>query len=320
MYSVIDALSAADNSLTQPGGGTPRPVPTGFPLLDGYLAGGLRSGELTLIGGPSGVGKTALVLQIARHAARSGGSAVFLSYQQETAVLLQRLIALEAGERHGLEGATLRQVRDAFLADGQGAGLAERLERVAGGTSALAALADYGERLLLHAPADADVVDIREVVSEARLRTGVPPLVVVDHLQGVSGFGERAGETAAGLRELARETGLPVLAVAVTDPIEDGSVRRRRTGHLRGAASSVSEPDLVLMLNEKVDAVARRHLVYDPRVGEEFGDWLVLTVEKNRSGPTGIGVQLRKRLEQSRFEPEAGVLREELADEPVRDS
>ena len=41
-----------------------RPTPTGFSPLDEVLNGGLRPGDLFVIGGPSGVGKTIFSLQV----------------------------------------------------------------------------------------------------------------------------------------------------------------------------------------------------------------------------------------------------------------
>ncbi len=43
-------------------------MPTGFTPLDDVLNGGLRPGELLVIGGPFGVGKTIWGLQVARNA------------------------------------------------------------------------------------------------------------------------------------------------------------------------------------------------------------------------------------------------------------
>jgi len=44
-----------------------RPLPTGFSPLDEVLNGGVRPGELLIVGGPFGVGKTILGLQMARN-------------------------------------------------------------------------------------------------------------------------------------------------------------------------------------------------------------------------------------------------------------
>ena len=88
-----------------------------------------------------------------------------------------------------------------------------------------------------------------------------------------------------------------------------------RVNHLRGSATLAYEPDVILILNEKVDVVARHHLVYDTRAMDRYRDYVVLSIEKNRSGLAKIDLQLRKRLEQSRFERELESVTEELVDE-----
>ena len=92
--------------------------PTGFDPLDGHLGGGLRGGELTLIGGPQGLGKTTMALQMVRNAVAAGRSAIVFSYEHEARTLMERLIALEASTVAGRGAATIRQgsgVVTAFL-------------------------------------------------------------------------------------------------------------------------------------------------------------------------------------------------------------
>ena len=97
----------------------------------------------------------------------------------------------------------------------------------------------------------------------------------------------------------------------------DGLVpgRRLRVNHLRGSGTLAYEPDVILIMNEKVDVVARHHLVYDTRAVDRYRDYVVLSIEKNRSGLAKIDLQLRKRLEQSRFERDLDVVSEDLVDE-----
>src|SRR5919107_1829255 len=126
--SISDALQDADGALLGGGSAAPRVLPTGFGLLDTYLGGGLRGGELALVGGPHGLGKTAFALQVARYAASIGRSALIFSYEHDASTLLQRLITVEAGEVLGVEGLPLRRVRDALERGGQpDATLEERL-------------------------------------------------------------------------------------------------------------------------------------------------------------------------------------------------
>ncbi len=68
-------------------------------------------------------------------------------------------------------------------------------------------------------------------------------------------------------------------------------------------------------MNEKADVVARHHLVYDSRALDRFRDYVVLSIEKNRSGLAKIDLDLRKRLEQSRFERDMQLVAEDLVDE-----
>ena len=90
LFSAGEALDAADDALVAGRPAAARVHPTGFPLLDTYLGGGLRSGELCLLSGPQGLGKTAFALQIARYAALSDAAALVVSYEHDATTLLQR--------------------------------------------------------------------------------------------------------------------------------------------------------------------------------------------------------------------------------------
>jgi replicative DNA helicase len=77
------------------------PVPLGMAPLDRMLGGGLRPGELMLIGGAQGTGKTTMALQMARNIA-SGGQAnvLYICFEHDEQYLLNRLIAMESALAH----------------------------------------------------------------------------------------------------------------------------------------------------------------------------------------------------------------------------
>ena len=77
------------------------------------------------------------------------------------------------------------------------------------------------------------------------------------------------------------------------------------------------EADVVLLLNDKYDVVARHHLVYDVGNAERFRDWAVLTIEKNRTGLDRIDLEFHKRFDQGRFDSSGQPVREQLIDERV---
>jgi predicted ATP-dependent serine protease len=77
VMSLAETLQAVEERLKTAADSDVRTISTGFPILDGVLGGGLHAGELLLLGGAPGVGKTIMALQFARNVARSGGNAVF---------------------------------------------------------------------------------------------------------------------------------------------------------------------------------------------------------------------------------------------------
>src|ERR671927_765000 len=70
-------------------------VPTGFPSLDKLLGGGVRRGDLVVLGGDVGAGKSALALAIALRAAHAGHSVEFLTAEMDEMRLLERALAIE---------------------------------------------------------------------------------------------------------------------------------------------------------------------------------------------------------------------------------
>lgn len=299
---------------------------TGFPILDAQTGGGLRSGELTLLGGPQGLGKTTFALQIIRNVVNDGHAAIYFSFEHDPPAVLERLIGLESGLQSGYDGVPLRLIRQAMeAADTSGATLEDRLVALPGGRPALAVIQAYAPRLVLHRSRGSatSLAVLADKVKEARERFGEPPLVVVDYLQKVFVPGgsevedERVTTIAEGLKDLAMVEGVPLLTVVAGDKQGIAAGKRLRVHNLRGSSALAYEADIILLLNEKYDVVARHHLVYDSRNAERYKAWAVLSIEKNRSGVDGVDLEFRKRFDQGHFEPEGGVVEEQLVDERV---
>ena len=327
LTSMSAVLERADGRLRSPQGGV-RLWPTGFPLLDDAIGGGLRSGTLNLLGGPQGQGKTMFALQAARAAVKTGRSAVFFSYELEADSLVQRLVAMEAGELDPYEAPSLSEVRAIFegTSGGEG-GLIERMASTRGGigTQALLSVSEYADRLVVHrsTATHTDITEINDTVKKVMGNTGESPLIVVDYLQKVAmpladlDEEDRITRITEQLKDVAIEFDCPVFAVAAMDHegLEPGA--RMRTRHMRGSTALSYEPDVVLILATKSDVVARHHLMYGGANAEHFKEWSVLTVEKNRSGSGGAEIEFKKRFDQGRFDPNGNVVTEKLVDERV---
>jgi replicative DNA helicase len=299
--------------------------PTGFPLLDDALGGGMRAGTLTLLAGSQGEGKTTFALQAARWSASTGRPVLFFSYELEAEVLLQKVIASEAAELGQDSSVTVYQVRAAFEdTDHQEGGLPERLGRHTGGLDALETVAGYASRLLIHrsTTTHTNLDVIAAAVKDVIVEHGAQPLVIVDYLQKVrprDAMEEEAAITQVTerLKDLAIEFDCPVLAISASDRagLEPGT--RMRARNMKGSTSLAYEADVVLVLANKADIVARHHLMYSAGNGEHFKGWSVLTVEKNRSGRAGAELEFRKDFGRGRFVPDGAVVSEKLVDERV---
>lgn len=327
LRALDEVLDAADTKLRRGESAAGRAWATGFDPLDSYLSGGVRSGELVLVGGPQGFGKTTWVLQALRNMVAGGACGIYFSYEHDEYTVLERLLALEAGLLYGPEAVGMRRIRAALEAvDGRGEQtLDERLADTAGGREALQLVRDYSSRLFF-ARANGSTTDLREIAQRAQSvmdGMGQAPVVVVDYLQkvpvpdGPDAEEERITLVAEGLKDLALRLQIPIVAIVAAE--REGLVagKRLRVHNLRGSSALAYEPDVILLMNDKFDVVARHHLVFDIGNAERFKSWAVMTIEKNRSGLDKIDLEFLKHFEQGRFDTKGQVVSEQLVDERV---
>ena len=324
LQSLGGVLEEADHRITAGSHPAARVWPTGFDLLDQTLSGGLRSGELVLLGGPQGLGKTTWVMQVARNTARSGRSAVVFSFEHDLETLLIRLVSLEAGQLGGITAPNINRIRQAFEAsDGRTGSLTQRLRDTEGGVEAIEVVQEYADRLLMHRSTGSGtgLDTIKAAIEQVQERTGQPPMVIVDYLQKVhTNISDEADKVTAiteGLKDLALDHDVPILCVVASDKDGLAAGKRMRVNNLRGSSALAYEADTVLLLNNKYDVVARHHLVYSMGNVEKFRSWAVLSVEKNRNGRAGVDLEFLKRFDQSRFETTGRPVTEQLVDERV---
>ena len=80
-------------------GATHDSISTGFPSLDRLLGGGVRRGDLVVLGGDVGSGKSAFALALALRVAQEGGVVSFRSGEMSVERVLERALALEGRAR-----------------------------------------------------------------------------------------------------------------------------------------------------------------------------------------------------------------------------
>jgi replicative DNA helicase len=261
-------------------GGELTGLPTGFRDVD-EITGGLQPGELIIIAARPSMGKTALALNIARNAAVDHGKKVAVfSLEMTTRSLILRLLASEAE----IDFSTLRK---GFLANSSYRRLTEAGDRL---SRAEIWVDDSGMATILEIKAKC-----RRLKAERDL-----DLVVVDYLQLASADGHKdrkdleIGEISRGLKALAKELQIPVMALSQLNrgPEQRNPDQRRPIlGDLRESGAIEQDADVI--------AFIYREVIYnkeaeDPKLAE-------LDIAKQRNGPTGT-VKLHFEGRYARFE------------------
>jgi circadian clock protein KaiC len=86
-------------------------ISSGIPEIDAMLHGGVERGTITIISGPSGVGKTTLGLQFMKEAAGRGERSVVYLFEEWNGTLLQRCEAVNIPVHKMMERGTLSVVQ-----------------------------------------------------------------------------------------------------------------------------------------------------------------------------------------------------------------
>lgn len=323
--TLAEVMAAVDEQLLSDEISHHKILPTGFSPLDDVLNGGLRTGDLFIVGGPSGVGKTIFALQVARNVALFEPAAVvmFICYEHDRWHILMRLLCMESALLgHGEAALNLRRISQMLSESTARRGLMTVLRAHPLYTQALQRIDQYADRLLL-VKASGSLTTLAQLrLWSRRLRgPGRHGFMVVDYLQKIpyeSAVPMHENEVttlhAQGLKELALSAGIRILAVAAADRTGLQS-RRVRLYDLRGSSAIQYEADVGIIINNKYAVVSREHIVYNPIQAEMMRNWVVFSVEKNRSGRNGVDLEFR--LDASHFcmDPRGGYVHDRLIDD-----
>jgi replicative DNA helicase len=307
------------------------PIPLGFTPLDRMLGGGIRPGELLLIGGAQGTGKTTMALQMARNVAASGQAYVlYVNFEHDDADMLNRLIAMESALPHlpntkpstgavKITDVRSEVVRSWATTGDEPADLAKN-PRLKG---AIDRIGRYGANLYLlrGSQSSSSVENIRDLIKLHRTQSGERRmLLIIDYMQKVPQFPEPPSESEKvtyvvnGLKDIALSEKIPTIAVVAADK-EGLKAARLRNHHLRGSSAINYEADIILIMNEKYQIVAKVNIEFNPYQAQRFRDWIVVSIEKNRSGADNVDTEFQKHFEFSCFDPTGRPVQEKLIEE-----
>mgnify|MGYP003681902734 CR=1 FL=1 len=233
--SVCDAVEGTLIEIDRRTSGEASEIPTGFVELDN-LTGGLHKSELVILASRPSMGKTALALNIADHAAINARTTTLIVSMEMSRIELAQRMLCARGKING------HKFRSGFLS-GEGRGKL---------TKASAELC----KAPLHID-DSSSRSIPEIAACARrLREAELGLVIVDYLQLIQPDNskdprqERVAKISRRLKGLARELAVPVLCLAqLNRQVEAANNNRPRLSHLRESGAIEQDADIVLLLH-----------------------------------------------------------------------
>jgi replicative DNA helicase len=283
---------------------------------------------LLLIGGAQGTGKTTMALQMARNVASGGlANVLYICFEHEEQYLLNRLVALESALAHLPQKTGAIKIQDvrkeimsSWMGEGSGgAGLTGNQKL----RPSLDRIARYGQNLFLMRGSQtaSTVENIHKLVQQHRVLSGDRRLlVVVDYLQKVpmhpepNTEAEKVTYIVNGLKDIALSEQVPMISIVAADK-EGLKAQRLRNHHLRGSSAINYEADIILIINEKYQIVAKVNIEFNPYQAQRFRDWVIVTVEKNRGGQDNIDLEYEKHFEYSCFDPNGRTVQEKLIEE-----
>jgi replicative DNA helicase len=240
-------------------------VPTGFSDLDKMTA-GLQPADLIILAGRPSMGKTALALNMAQHAATKCNETVAIfSLEMSKEQLVLRMLCSEAR-------VDAHKLRSGFLAREDWRKLTDAASRL---SEAKIFIDDTPGMTVLEMRAKA-----RRLKAEHRLA-----LVIVDYLQLMRGRGDadnreqEISDISRSLKGLAKELSVPVIALSqLSRAVETrGGDKKPQLSDLRESGAIEQDADVVMFVF--------REEVY--RQDENNRGVAEILVRKQRNGPTG---------------------------------
>jgi replicative DNA helicase len=252
-------LSIAKTSLT----GTP----SGFKDID-EITGGFQPGNLVVIAARPSMGKSALVANIAENAALKGHAVALFSLEMSESELAQRFVASQAK----IHGEKLRRGR---VEEAKWQRILEACQKLSEAP------------LWVDDSSDTGVLEVRAKARRLHHQVdGGLGLIIVDYLQLMRHEGrvesrvEQVGQISRGLKGLARELNVPVVALSqLSRAVEQrGGDKKPILSDLRESGQIEQDSDLVMFIY--------REEYYLKEESERPGEADII-IAKHRNGPVG---------------------------------
>lgn len=243
-------------------------VPTGYYDLDNMLT-GLHGGELIIVGGRPGMGKTSFAINIACHAAAKGKRVAVFSLEMPRTQIAIRMLCGDAR-------VSMQKVRSGTLRDEDWVKLAHA-----------AAPMVNSNVLYIDDSAGLSPAQLRSRCRRLMMEKGLD-LIIIDYLQLMTADGkskndnrqQEVSEISRALKAIALELKVPLIACAqLSRANTQRQVKKPMLNDLRESGSIEQDADVVMFLH--------REGYYDQSLSEEQKNVAEVIVAKQRNGDVG---------------------------------
>jgi replicative DNA helicase len=284
LLSPADQVELLKQMIEERRDGIDHGVNFGLSRLDA-VTGGMRRGDLVVVGARTSVGKSSFAECVAENVAKSGHVVLFVSVEMDPSQM-----ALRMARRWGISEDALNGNDDVSL------------------TEDLPKFIDQRMDMPLHiwnAPG-ASTVGIRAHLNQLQAQVGPVDLVIVDYLQLLDdNFGGklaehlRLGKITKTLKQIAREYQLPVMLITQLNRNSDqrGVLPEPRLSDIRESGRIEEDADLILFLWREKEL-------------DLFNNDTHLKIEKNRQGALGKVPIIFNKPYFTFFEPTGAQIRE----------
>ena len=258
-YERIEKLHQGDGSRL-------RGVTTGFSAMDNYLS-GFQKSDLVILGARPSLGKTTLALDFCRAAAKSGVPVGIFSLEMSKEQIIDRFISSEAQvPLWKLRTGRLNSELDFELIQGA----LDRLSRM---------------DVYIDDTPSLNIMQLRSIGRRLQAEHGLG-LLVIDYVQLIQPLGssenmvQQFTEISHGLKALARELNVPVLALSqLNRSVDQRESQIPKISDLRETGSWEQDADVVLLIYRK-DRTRN-----EPSLEDENSASIIIA--KHRNGPIG---------------------------------
>lgn len=241
-------------------------VPSGYKKLD-YMLAGFQKSDLIILGARPSMGKTALVLDVARNAARSGSAIAILSLEMSKEQIMDRLVSAEAK-------VPLWRLRTGRIDDEMEPQMIQ---------AALDRLSTM--KLYIDDSPSMNILQIRSIARRLQMEKALD-MLIIDYVQLITPLRhsentvQQFTEISHGLKALARELNVPVFALSQLNRAVDNRDKKiPRLSDLRETGSWEQDADVVMFIyrpdrdkeNPAIDEINTAQII----------------VGKHRNGPIG---------------------------------